>query len=663
MRNPRATIATLLIILASITGALILHSQAGVRWIINLKPDNVVMGEPVNITVWAYDPGLAETYTVSCNITIVSDEAVVLQDSFTGKPAVYTIELWEEGNYTAILYCATLDAPEENTAVHEEDFQVRYPALTVSPLSPLWARPFTLTIKAEYPYNNVPVIISYGNLTGNFTMQGGTLTLDMPPTYEETPLTIKFLGRTLVYSVKPTPPSLVLGASNSTVMLGDSFSVTPLLQDKMGVLDIEWPVSISVEGPCEPNSIQATTQQAVTFRATGVGSCIITANADVYVATLSTITSVAIVPPKLLSFNIYVSNTTPWDYVLRAEAYFERPIPANVSIYLDDKLVAIGTGYTAAYTVEYQAALLPGQHVVRAVLVAPGYNLERVEWLTVPRHPYVIEPPPRVILAGEEITVSNAYYYVYYTSEDEAVVVAYYPGDDYYAPAKAVFHVTIIYPVITVTENRITVSNGAPGSKVSVYCELPSGREAKLLEAILQDGRLDASLPDFDCLRVWAVYEYGSYKSVATANEPEPIQVLSTTCTAGAQCVILAPSPAIREAYIGWEPYTPGEPVVLEPGVYTLTVITRDGFKLVVPVTVLDPGPVYVYTRACEPSHVVVAGPPGVPVVLVLESGRTVTVEPGEYYMPEPVVNAYSQYATVYYIEYNEIPACCVIGG
>lgn len=256
-----------------------------------------------------------------------------------------------------------------------------------------------------------------------------------------------------------------------------------------------------------------------------------------------------------------------------------------------------------------------------------------------------------VIYAGDPIPVPN--YYVLYRNESVIAIHVIYPGNGTYATASELLIVKVLHPVIELSEQGISVRNATPGALVTVFCRI-GNRTVKMLELHLQtDSIYTVFQPWLDCDYVYAVYRHRDYEQVVFANEPEPVQLLTRTCRAGEPCVLLAPSSKIVSAVVGSVPYTPGKPVALPPGVYTLRVTLSDGNVLYFTVYVAEVS-IMVHTWYDGVAwRVQVDGPPWVKVKLALVSGLTIDVGVGTHTLFSEPVSAYWYYGRVEFIKYR----------
>lgn len=521
-----------------------------------------------------------------------------------------------------------------------------------------WGRPVNITIIIpSYDYTGTVTLIYQGATYTTVFSNGVAMFTNLPAIYKPETITILFLGETVTLTITPSIPSIVLSITPNPFVT--EAVVKTLLVDDLGVVPVYHPVNYNVSGACVIEGEDFVTNKeyeikSINPRPLEPSICNISVTTVLWPGTVLTASTEATIQPiNVTEATITYTNTTPWNYVFRVMVSLSHSQQGKLSLYIDDTEVETVSGYSDKFEIRHEVEFYPGQHRVYAVfkvgesIVAIGPVL-----LDIPKHPYEIKPPPEQVYAGDPILLTNAYWYAYIPENTTLVVIAYYPGDSYYASAREIFIVRIIYPQITLTEHEITVRNAAPGSSIKLYCV--TGNEKKLIAELYSVAKnYTYTLPSIDCDWVEAVYTYGSYMQIVRVNEPEPVKILTTSCFAGAPCIPVAPSPKILRVEIGSYTYKPGTSITLPAGYYTIKIYLSDGYVVTAPLIVNEQRIEVVAYRALGSKTWVidVRGPSYAVVRIGLSNGRVIEVKPGTYYLYQEPVSVYWEYGSVRFIK------------
>lgn len=555
----------LLAAIISLAAALAVVSSAN-TWIVVVDTE-VYAYEPAHFVAQSYDVIELRTYTATCKLAVIGEDGVVLLTSFTGNPAEYEFTLTEAGIYTIDYYCRD---SKGNETGGRQNLLVKQPSATVDYTSE-WGRPAKLSIKMVPDYEQLPLVLVVNGEEYNVTYRRGGVTVETHPI--TAPVDYKLSTKDGLYSwsgtIEPVPPTVKVMVPD-TVKPGERFSFSVNLMDAMGAPVDAIPHSVSIDSVC-PVTGEWPEYEAVA----GVEDCGITVSVVPWDGGPVVVSSAIVDVEELyVEPDIKVNTVGPWRYEISGTVDTNWAGIAVALLLVND--VEVDVDNDAPYKVSYSAELEPGIYTLELVFEYNGERKVITEILEVPRKPYPLPKPPENVYAGEYLSLPNAYWHVANITDGKAVIVVWYPGDSYYAPAYAAYIVNLITPSITLTEYEVIIKGGAPGAKLQVYCE--DGRLA--LEANIPGPEKQVYEIEEECLSVYAVYEYGWYKTVKHANEPEPTELPSIlTVPAGAPFTLPA-DPAIESITIAGTVYKPGATIALMPGVYTAFVKLIDGNTL-----------------------------------------------------------------------------------
>ena len=649
------TLSIVFIALAvAIAGMSYVYMQEASEWLVTLTPDQPYIKQPITFKAYSYSSPLQQIYYVTCNLTLINATDVIWFKQASGAPAIYTFELDRAGSYSLKVYCSN-EKGEQYTGFFSISVLFPEPNATYTAY---WGRPVDITIRLPYKYTGEPIALVYQGMYYSGVLVDGVAEFsNLPAIYKPEDVTVLLFGEARTFTVTPSVPSIVLEVAPNPFVT--EASVRTLLVDELGVVPVSHPVKYSVSGGCVIEGAGFVTNAWYTVKSTNPrplepSACTISVSTTLWSGVVLTASvDATILPVNVTEATITYTNTTPWNYVLRAVVSLSHLQQGELSLYVDDVVVGTASGYYDRFEVTYAVEFYPGLHKVHAVLKLKESSMTIGPlFLDIPRHPYKIQPPPSTVYAGDKVTLTNAYWHAYTPRNTTLVIVAYYPGDDYYAPAREMFVVRVIYPEITLTEQEIAVRHAAPGSNIKVYCV--NGNEKKLIAELYSIAENHSySLPPADCDWVEAVYTYGSYVQVVRANEPEPVKVLTTVCSAGAPCMLVEPSPKILRVEIGSHVYKPGTSIALPAGHYTMKIYLADGHVLTVPVTVKEQKVEVIAYRIPGTSTWVVdvRGPSYATIKIGLSNGRVIEVGPGTYYLYQEPVSAYWDYGPVNFIK------------
>jgi len=659
----RLTLLAAIICSAIIAGlsvyAVAQNVNAKVKWIVTI-PSQVYVGEPILIKVYAYNPATLRVYNVACNLTVTNGTDIILLAHLhtvrrqRPDPVIARLYLPREGSYSIEMYCVVPETGDIYATTRTVKVIFPEPKVTVRAL---WGRLPVLNISLPHTYSRRLNFIVYwrGEKIHAYIPPGSNMTqVVLPePITEPGRATISLFYKNITVPITPVPPRISIMAPE-TMYVNTSSTILVRLVDDYGVLDI-YPVNMSVSGPCHIDgggkSISGFTNSKYLLVADGEGVCNVTAYTLLWPGKLINKTvSVRLLVPEP-NITLHVSNTTSWDYCFEVNVSTPIRVLGDVVLSIDGSVVSAKSSYSSVFGTRYCTTLTPGEHLVTVKVTYMNKTFTRRIRISIPKRPYTITPPPPVIYAGDKIEI-NAAWYQQILPDGSLNIIAYYPGDDYYLPARRVFHVRVIYPDIRVNGTHLIVMDAAPNAKVTVYCV--SGGKELLLGQFNVHGRFLYKLPS-TCSRFKIVYRYKSYTEVVYGKTPARVKILSTTCRAGEPCILVAPSPKILHVSIGNMLYKPGTPVRLKPGVYTLRVFLTDGSVVEETVTVK---PVRV-TLVIEPYQslwrVRVYGPPYVDVAVVLPDGSILRLHPGTYTLWAKPVTVYWEYGNVKVIYKGEL--------
>ena len=666
MRADRVLIPLILAVILLGVGSYltVLHTQSEgeVEWIIWFSDTSPPLGKPVMVKVWAYDSQRLQTYDVSCNITIVNDEDVVLMDTFSGNPATYNFSFWNEDSYDVKLYCQANVNGNVTETSYSSTIDYRYPIITLSPENPKWGRPFTLTFTAEYSYNETATV-TIGDDTYRVDMVNGVIQIPNVVIYDLTRVQLIFLNKTTEYYLTPTQPNIIVYVYPSVLKVNQQVHLKAWFQDDEGQIPTNTPLTYILSGDCGDHEWNVPTGTEITYTVTTPGSCEFKAVYTNSIFRVENKTSFTTEEPQITDHTLNVVKITNWDYNVFGDVYTDAQLNGTLQLYIDDVLVAEDTGFKSHWSVTYPIRnITPGIHEIKMVYEGDyGLSVEDSYQLIVPRHPYTIPYMDNYSIPfGVNITkylssfVGDKYKIaVTYVNKTHIEAIIYYPGNWYYEPAIKRITINILYPELNIIENNTnhtiiaSVKNGYPGANVTIYC-VKNGTSEIIYQTTLRGATLSVKLPDFDCDYVYMVYQNGMGILIVKDNEPEPILYISS-CPAGISCVPVASSKFIKQVYIGGMSYTPGTPIKLEEGSYLVRVIETDGNEIRFTLTVIGlNGWIAVYYNPYDKSMIWIPSVE-VPVKVVLSDGRILTVTGGDkwIHLPSPVVSVYSEWFKV----------------
>lgn len=647
-------LAALIVILISVM-VFVSSQVAETEWIVSLEPSTVYVDQPVVFKAYAHNPRTHEMYYVACNITVVNATDVVLYDYAEGAPAVKAFSFNQSGVYSFRAYCVS-SVDEENLYLYSSMINVLYPTPTIEYGQLKWGRPVSLKVRTPYPYNGYTITVSYAGSTYSGVLVNGEAVFTLPPIMKPENLDVVFLDRATSFTLTPEPPVLQIRTVDY-VKAGLSFPLIVELVDSDGFLDYTLPVILTISGDCyapPPPYYTRTIYNIQTYLNHTTGACTVTATSAVWSdMVVSNSRVVSIIPQTIVSSDFKVANTTEWSYQFTASVVVDSPVNGSLKILINDVVVAEDSGVSTSFRVSLNTSFLPGTYFVRAVFSSYlGDVVIGSATIEAPKYPYVITPPPPMIYAGETFSL-NADYYVISRNETTLIIHAIYPGDELFSHASQVFVVKIIRPKILLNETRIEAENLAPGASLSVFCKIGAGT-LKILELYATSDKISAVFPRWvDCEYVYAVYKYKSYEEIVFANEPESVTLLTNTCLAGENCVLLAPSSRIVNARIGITPYKPGTSIRLPSGYYTLIVEMRDGTIHEFTIIVRDTPVKAVAIPRGDAWVLQVQGPPWAEVRVALASGLTLTLGVGTHTLFSEPVSVYWQYGSVDFVKYK----------
>jgi len=639
-----------LIMLAVVAPALfVAWTQIGAEqeWIVTLTPQNPYINQPITLKAYSYSPMLQRIYSVICLFTLRNDTDVIRFIRASGAPLIYTFSIGSGGTYTLEVTCN-----DENGNMYSATYtiNVQYPKPMIVPTSYRWGRPLKLDISVPYPYNNTQVTILYQGSRYTATLVNGHASVVLPPIYKPETVTIILFGTQTSIDITPTLPKVILRVPET---IKKPKAVSVVLEDDLGVLNVNWPVVFNVTGSCRIESRDA--------YYTGADYMLIPSRSNPFVAEQCNVSAIVVfwkgvdpvkeskicevLPVNTVNASLRYTNITPWSYTFVASIELDETVSGSLVLYLDGIPVANITNTSAVFVAQYTAEnLLPGLHTANAVFVsgAGTINVGAVA-INVPFQFYATLPP-NTVYAGEQIELPNTYWYIYRADKDTVYVIAYYPY------GYAMYKINIVYPSINLTEKELNIYNAAPGATVKLYCGV-NGEKKLVAELYLSETNVTWNIP-FDCDYVVAVYTYKQYTEVVYVNEPEPVKILTSVCTAGEPCLIVPSNPKVLYVEVNGITFRAGEAVKLSAGYYTVKVYTSDGLVIEHPLTVLQPRILAVtYFEPRVGWHLRIYGPSTAEVSVALSDGRVIKLKPGEYVLYAEPVSVYWKYGDVNFVK------------
>jgi len=632
--------------------------EGGQEWIVTLTPQNPYINQPITLKAYSYSPKLQRIYSVTCLLTLRNGTDVIRFARASGAPLIYTFSIGSGGTYSLEVIC---NDENENMYTATFSISVQYPTPTIIPISYRWGRPLKIDIIVPYQYNNTPITILYQGSRYTATLTNGRASVTLPAIYKPETVSVVLFGVQTSIDITPTLPNLVLNVPSN---IKEPRSVSAVLEDDLGVLSVNWPVTFSTSGSCRIETQDTYTNMEYKLMPNRVNPfttelCNITATVVFWqgIDPVRESKICEVLPVNVVNKSLQYINSSLWSYTFVASVEFDEAVSGSLILYLDGIPIANITNtsrlFKAHYTVE---KLIPGLHTVNAVFVSGAGTLNiGAATFTVPLQLYATLPP-NTVYAGERIELPNAYEYIYRADNSTVYVVAYYPY------GYTMYKINIVYPTINLTEKELRIYNAAPGSTVKLYCGI-NGEKKLVAELYVSETNMTWSIP-FDCDYVIAVYTYKQYTKVVYANEPIPIEVTST-CVAGEPCVVVPAHPKVLYAEVNGVVFRAGEAVKLPAGYYTVKVYTVDGLVIERSLTVVQPKILAVAYR--EPGvgwHLKIYGPSTAEVSVALSDGRVIGLKPGEYVLYAEPVSVYWRYGKADFIklEYLSYPSCTMCG-
>ena len=671
--NVRRFLSLIVAVMAVLAGVSIwyVYAQEQYKWVISLEPTETYLLVPLTFKAYLYSSQTGEIYRASCNLVLMNATDVIwVVTNVTGAPAIYSFSIDKVGEYSLDYYCES----GEQLAYGTMNIRIDYPEPRLIVYKSMWARPLEVGVETPYPYSNVTLNIYFDGSKYNATLQDGRAYLTLHPIYAPSDVVVELFDVNTTFSVTPSLPSLKINTSTTQIKIVSTATVYAYMEDELGTLNVSWPVTFRVEGPCNFENGEKTIT-TYTFEKVRVvpeaiakeSTCKIAATSYPWPGVvLYASDEITILPPTVKEFRLLYNNKTAWDYTFMSRVYMDTPVNGTLTLYINGVPVDEVKLYSTVFILTRSITFDPGVYTAYAVFryLNVTLNTEPI-LLIIPKHKFTIEPPPSQVYAGEEALIpqswleSGVYWRLHYPSNDTIVVYAEYPGSWYYYSASGVYTIKVIYPKIELHEDRITVENAAPGAIIKVYGY--NGNESELImEIYCRKANFTYEIPQ---LMNWdyviAVYSYGDYRLAVTGNDPEAIEVLATRVQAGTPVVLLRESPKILYAVIGDRIYTPGEEVVLMPGYYTLKVYTTDGYELEFPVEVVPQKVVVAVYKVGNMWRIEVYGSENSIVHVVLANGRTIDLPPGTHYTSIEPVNAWYEYGDVEFMKFKTLSPSC----
>jgi len=439
------------------------QAEGGVEWIFWVSETSPPLGKPVAFKVWAYDAKRLATFPVTCNMTITAPDGVVFMGRFAGNPAEHSVAFWREGSYNVALFCAANVYGNVTENRFTAAITYRYPQIEVSPANPKWGRPFTLTFRAEHPYNE-QARVEVGGRTYYVWMSDGVIRVPNLFIYDTTVARLHFLGRVTEYELVPEQPRLVPWVSQERVKVYGYVRLKAWFEDDEGAIPASIPIYYYVWGECGYQEWRVPAGAEVIYRATRPGWCAFIAYYPARAFTLVDWTYFFVDPPLITESSLEVVNATAWDYTIRARVATDMVVNGMLQLYVGDTLVASDAGaknlWVAAHSLRDAR---PGVYTVRMVF-SGDFDLyhEEERVLEVPMRPHTIPLEDHYVVpfgvdvadylmslagGGHRIAVS-------YVNKTHAVAIVYYPGDDVHLPAIKWVSVRIAYPELSIEEDN-----------------------------------------------------------------------------------------------------------------------------------------------------------------------------------------------------------------
>lgn len=624
-----------------------------VEWIVSFSPQEVYIGQPAVLKVYSYNPQAQVIYNVSCNVTVTNSTDVVEFLRGSGIPAVVDVSLRWNGTYEVQAFC---NDSAGYSIERTFELTVMYPTPEVS-YTAYWMLPANVTLRTPYPYNGTNVTVRYGNVTETVALEDGEASLGLGPILAPERLYVTLFGYTLSYEVVPEPPEVLVEAPPE-IQSGENYTFYVGLESDGVTLDVSYPVVVAVSG-CYSNATQPSyTYEPYSLYAAPTlrpGLCLITAEASPWPNETVRGEALVAVQPVSVAPTFEYYNETPYSYVFVAGASVSPPLNSSVILYVNGAAVA-RTPMEVSGSVGLAKGLTfqPGTYVVTAVLETPYFNYTiGSATIVVPRYRLNVTVPP-VVYAGQQFKFPEGVeYYEYYLGGGEYAYVIYFPGNSTYGPLDETVVVRYLFPSVEIASGQVTVTNGAPGANLTVYC---ANNGTEVLQAYLSSSNETFSLSNMlSCSAYYAYYRYGTFFE-AFYERPGAYVAATTYAMAGVPTVVVPAYSGVEYATIGDEYYEPGTNVTLPAGTYTVTVYFENGTTVSFQLVVVAPNiSVYAFPAPGGWGLDVVA-PPGVEVYVAFADGLVEAFGPGEYFTSVEPVGAYWPYGPVRFYNVTVIP-------
>jgi len=597
-------------------------------------PDTVYAGEPITFSVQAYDPALATTYGVDCNLTVTNATRVVHTATFTGDPATYTFTYWRPEQ---IQYTLSCQAEDGTTQRFQGTITVEPPTFEVTPNPAPWNRSITLTISASYPYNADVNLTVPGAGTTTITFTNGTASAGPYTFTEPTAITIQIYDLVVTVPIDIAPPRLVIGVEPAEPVAGAVFTITPYLVDDYGYAPYWGTINLTAGG-CQLSQTTVQPLTPVTAYAQEPGYCTITAWANLGYTVVTADTLIPILPPEVLALNFTIEPTvSQWQLRATLYAVLESPINYTAVIYVDGTVLVEEAGAGDQILLVADANLPPGEHVFVAVIVSPelGGNITLNRTIELPKYDYEIcLDDEYYIPAGADINdyitlAPGEYAYIWWDEPGAGTILVYYPGNQHYNPATDTARIILIEPTVLYDNGAITLYNVNPGAHITIYCDDLILAEYDIYATTTTNKIIDQitlQLPDATCPALTIEYRAGTYTAIwriSTIDTVIHALTLTLTTTANTPFAPVESNPLIKTAYIDGHPYTPGDKITLEPGPHSLTIILIDGTILEYTIHVQPTIITLLYYENTK--RLVAIGPPA-QIKVTFEDGTTLTI-------------------------------------
>lgn len=633
--------------------------SGGVKWLVWTSNTQLPVGEPFNISIQAYNPQLLKTYNMSCNITITNHKIVLVMTKFYGDPAKFSFTFWKVGSYNVQFFCKV------NNMSGKINKQItvyyRYPSIAVSPRTPKWGRPFNLTIKAEYPYNNLTNITIAKESFDNIKMKNGTIIIPNLILYNKINLTLTFLNRTTTYTIIPKAPNIGISIfPSSKIKINETVDLKAWLYDNEGKIPTNILITYKISGPSGSKEWKVPNGDILQYTPSRPGTYQFTATYKNNAFTIFNTKTFTVMEPSITKYNLSVIKINNWKYVVSGYVATNEKIHGNLSLFLDNKNIAnISSVSTLWRLSKLLMNITPGKHIIKILFNGSfGVSFFDKYIITVPKHKYIIPFKSNYTIPfGVNITdylskfiSRNFTIYTLFANKTHIEVFLYYLGNWYYLPTIKKLYINIIYPNIYIKQNNIKntielkITNGYPGALVTVY-GVKNGKSEVIFQTTLQTNYLNITLPQFNSEYVYVKYKLNNSEIIVKSNEPKPVNYISS-CFAGVACVPVSPSPFIKAVYIGSYYYTPGSLVSLKSGNYLVKIIETNGNIIEYTLVVKGISKIIVYYNSQNPSLILI--PMKIPSInVVLKNGRVIhiTNPPIDKWieLPGQIYYAYSQ--------------------